>query len=370
MARPDEPPVSASPSGWRALGLFWVVILAAAGAGAGVLQYLGPPTPDGHGPEARTESRKPEGPVREASSHEATSHEAPAETPAEAVSENSKPGSISGPDMALLEAAGMGLREHLPRRAADGRVAMRVYAAGFDGSTHLPRAAVLVAGIGLDTAESTTAIDSLPGAVSLAISPYATNPDALLTAARAKGHEYLVAVPLEPTGYPLNDPGPQTLLTAAPPDENLRRLRWALSRIDGYAGVTGVIGTMRGERLAAMPDQMEPMLTELAARGLFYVDPLDGGGPLSHAWGRHIDLVIDESGTAEAIDARLTALEQQARDHGTALGLVMRPTPVALTRLAAWANGVTGRGVALAPVSNLGLPPRDGVPDVRRFRIE
>ena len=363
MARSAEPPVRASPNGWRALGLFWLVILSVAGAGGGVLQYLGPPAPAGHAPEARTESPRPESPPREASSQEVPRDPGP-------TADNSRPGTISGPDPALLEAAGSGLREHLPRRAPDGRVAMRVYAAGFDGSAHLPRVAVLVAGHGLDAADSTTAINTLPGAVSLAVSPYATAPEALLTAARAKGHEYLVAVPLEPTGYPLNDPGPQTLLTAAPPEENLRRLRWALSRIDGYAGVTGVIGTMRGERLAAMPDQMEPMLTELATRGLFYIDPLDGGGALSHAWGRHIDLVIDEPGTAEAIDARLTALEQQARDHGTALGLVMRPTPVALTRLAAWANGVTGRGVALAPVSNLGLAPRDGAPDVRRFRIE
>ena len=81
-------------------------------------------------------------------------------------------------------------------------------------------------------------------------------------------------------------------------------------------------------------------------------------------------MVVDEPGTAESIDARLAALEQKARDHGAALGLIMRPTPVAVARLAAWTNGMAARGVALAPVSNLGLPPIDVTPEARRFRIE
>ena len=95
----------------------------------------------------------------------------------------------------------------------------------------------------------------------------------LLTTARIAGHEFLIALPLEPSGYPLSDPGPETLLTTAAWPENETKLRWALSRIDGYAGATGVIGGMMGERLAQMPDQMEGVLSELSARGLFYVDP-------------------------------------------------------------------------------------------------
>jgi polysaccharide deacetylase 2 family uncharacterized protein YibQ len=184
----------------------------------------------------------------------------------------------------------------------------------------------------------------------------------LLAAARAAGHEYLIAIPLEPAGFPLNDPGPSTLLTGAPAALNAKNLYWALSRIDGYVGATGVIGTMRGERLAAMTDQMEAVLSELSERGLLYVDPREGRGPIQKAWGRHVDLVIDDSagqGAADQtmIDARLATLEQQARDTGSALGLVMSPTPVAVARIAAWTNGLADRGLALAPVSALILPP-------------
>ena len=80
------------------------------------------------------------------------------------------------------------------------------------------------------------------GGVTLAISPYAANPDQLLTAARAAEHEYLLSIPMEPQGFPLNDPGPQALMTTLPPEENRQRLDWALSRIAGYVGATGALG--------------------------------------------------------------------------------------------------------------------------------
>jgi polysaccharide deacetylase 2 family uncharacterized protein YibQ len=241
---------------------------------------------------------------------------------------------------------------------------MRFYAAGFDASSRKPRVGVLLAGIGPDEAESDHAIHALPGAVSLAISPYAQNATQLLATARELGHEYLIALPLEPAGFPLNDPGPETLLTSASRSVNEQHLHWVLSRISGYVGATGVVGTMRGERLAAMTDHIDPVLSDLARRGLLYVDPRDGGGAVAKAWGRHVDLVIDQpSGEDEAdrvtIDARLTELEQRAKDNGSALGLVMRPTPVATARLSAWSNGLADRGLALAPVSALVQPPSD-----------
>ena len=50
---------------------------------------------------------------------------------------------------------------------------MQVYAAGFDSSSRRPRVGVLLAGIGLNQADSEAAIRLLPGGVTLAVSPYA-----------------------------------------------------------------------------------------------------------------------------------------------------------------------------------------------------
>ena len=77
-----------------------------------------------------------------------------------------------------------------------------------------------------------------------------------------------------------------------------------------------------------------------------------------------MDLVVDDPAGSDVadrtmIDARLAELEQRAKDLGSALGLVMRPTPVTVARVAAWTNGLADRGLALAPVSALALPPVD-----------
>jgi uncharacterized protein len=343
-------------AGWRRLGLFWSAVLVLMGIGGGVLQWLGPP--EHLRPLA---ARSVPHPIDDLGSLLMAAR--PGLVPP-VVAGRDTPGPVTEADPALLEPAGEGSTGNLPRISSDGRTAMTVYAAGFDHSSRRPRVALLLAGIGLNEAESDSAIRTLPGAVSLAVSPYAGNVTKLLATARTAGHEYLVAIPLEPAGFPLNDPGPATLLTSASLAVNAQNLHWAMSRIDGYVGATGVIGTMRGERLAAMTDQMDPVLSEFAARGLMYVDPREGHGPVTKAWGRRVESVIDDPADRDVadramIDVRLAALEQMARDTGSALGLVMRPTPVAVARIAAWTNGLADRGLALAPVSALAMPPAD-----------
>ena len=313
-------------------------------AGGGAVQYFGVPGRAGGG-------APPAPPAREAAhAAAAPAVHKPVEPP---------PASIAAPDTSMMELTAAGAAEHLPTIGHDGRMAMKVYAAPFDQTSRLPRVGLLMAGIGLNEAESDAAIRTLPGGVSLAVSPYGANLPRLLTAARAAGHEYLIAIPMEPAGYPLSDPGPSTLLVSASAEDNLRNLRWALSRIDGYAGATGVIGTMRGERLAGMSDQLDAVQSELSARGLLYIDPREGHGPLSKSWGRAVERLIDDPSDRITIDARLTELEQMAKDTRAALGLVMRPTPVAVARIAAWASGLADRGLILAPVSALSLAPAE-----------
>ncbi len=245
----------------------------------------------------------------------------------------------------------------LPRIGADGRASMKVYAARFNQATKLPRIAVMIAGVGLDEAASEDAIGKLPAAVTLAISPYATTPADVAYAARQAGHEYLVSIPMEPQGYALNDPGPRALLTSATPADNAARLDWVLSRLSGYVGATGALGDMHGERFAAVPDQIDPVLATLAARGLLYVDPRPGAAQLPDVWSRTVDVVIDDPPDAGSIDARLADLEKHAHDTGAALGLIDAVRPVTMEHLLAWVGNLAGRGFALAPVSAIVVRP-------------
>jgi polysaccharide deacetylase 2 family uncharacterized protein YibQ len=271
------------------------------------------------------------------------------------------PGPIADPDPALLEPTPGAPSAMMPRIALDGRMPMQVYAAGFDRSSRRPRVGIVLAGIGLNEDESTKAIQDLPGAVTLAISPYAARVATLLSSARRTGHEYLLSIPMEPQGFPTNDPGPRALMTNLSAGENLDRLRWLLGHLQGYVGVTNALGAMHGERYSGVADQMNAILTEVARRGLLFVDgrPAGAGGVAvqPHVWSRDVDLVVDEP--LDDIDVKLAQLEQMAQDKGDALGLANAPSPVAVQHIAAWTDGLLSRGLALAPASALMRAPSD-----------
>jgi len=258
-----------------------------------------------------------------------------------------------------MEPDGTTAKGFLPRISPDGRTPMHQYAAGFDPSSRRPRIGILVAGIGMSEADSAAAIHSMPGGVTLAVSPYAANTDQMLGAARMAEHEYLLSIPLEPQGYPMNDPDDRhALMTSLPEAQNMTRLHWAMSRFPGYVGVTNALGPMRGERLSAIGDQLDPVLEDVAQRGLLFIDARPGQGVLQDAWNRSVDLVIDEDPADEAtLGQRLDALAKLAKDKGSALGLVTVPRPRTLERVSAWTNTLNEKGLVLAPVSALVLPP-------------
>jgi hypothetical protein len=242
----------------------------------------------------------------------------------------------------------------LPRIGPDGRTPIRAYGHPFDRTDQRPRIGLVVGGLGMNAAVTEEAIRRLPAAVTLAFSPYAARIDFLLDQARSKGMELLIALPLEPAGHPtINNAGNRALLTRLSPAENRDHLEWALSRFGGYVGAVGALGPMRGERFAEFAETLHPVQDALRGRGLLYVDPRPGARPPERAWGRSVDIVVDEPATRGEIERKLNALERLARERGTAgaLGYAGEASPVLVDRIAVWAGGVEGRGLALAPVS-------------------
>jgi polysaccharide deacetylase 2 family uncharacterized protein YibQ len=351
------------PVGWHGLLRFWVGLFGVLAFGAAVLQALGPPPP-----KSVVTAATQAGPAPAPAGSPPPAAPAPAATPpppapATETSASAAPGSVAAPDPALEEASSAFPGGTLPRIGPDGRMPMKVYAAPFDPGPaptgQRLRVALLLGGIGLSEPDSEAAIRDTPGAVSFAVSPYAYHPERLLAAARAAGHELLLALPLEPDRYPIDDPGNHALLTGNSAALNHQRLEWALTRFTGYVGATGALNGMRGERFAAAPELMDPLLQELARRGLLYVDPRSGAAHPPYVVGRSVDVVVDEPAVRTGIEANLARLEQVARDRGAALGLVGVPRPVTLDRIAAWTATLATRGLVLAPVSAVvEAPPR------------
>jgi hypothetical protein len=260
------------------------------------------------------------------------------------------------PDRRLTEKSRFGL---LPRVGADGARPAEVYARPVFASAKLrpdaPRVALLVGGLGLNPASTADAIARLPAAVSLGFAPYGDGLESEAAAAREAGHETLLQSPMEPFTYPADNPGPHTLLTGASDADNLEALRWQMGRFVGYAGVVNHLGG----KFTADARALTPALSEIAARGLFYLD--DGSSPRSLA--REVaptlslasaaaDAVVDADAAPAAIDAALTRLETLARARGAAIG-VATALPSSLDRIARWCAGLEARGVELVPVSAL-----------------
>ena len=258
------------------------------------------------------------------------------------------------PDKRLVEKGRYGL---LPKIGADGSKPMDVYSRPVSLSPKLksgaPRIAIVVGGLGLNPSVSTNAIDELPEAVSLGLAPYGQNIDALAAHARDRGHEILLQAPMEPFDYPQNNPGPHTLLTGAPSEAQLDDLQWLMSRFTGYVGVMNFLGA----RFTSDEKALTPVLADVAARGLFFLD--DSTSPQSlvaTAASRlalpssRVDIVIDSKDTTASIDVALAQLELLARDKGVAVGFASA-LPATVRRVARFARDLERRGIALVPVT-------------------
>jgi uncharacterized protein len=218
-----------------------------------------------------------------------------------------------------------------------------------------PLLAIVVTGLGLNLEGTLAAIEQLPDTVTLAFAPYGGNLRRAVGAARAEGHEILLEVPLEPFDYPENDPGPETLLTGQAPRDNMERLYAVMGRIGGYAGLINNMGA----RFTASAADFGPMMEELGARGLGYLD--DGSSNRSLApqlskanrvpFGR-ADMVLDSNPARAPILEALTALEVRAREQGTAIGVVSA-LPISVQTVAEWARGLDDSDVLLVPASAL-----------------
>jgi polysaccharide deacetylase 2 family uncharacterized protein YibQ len=286
--------------------------------------------------------------------------DAPARAASEPAATTPAPASPSGINPKLLEKSRYGM---IPI-AAGGLKPYQAYAAGTDlqrtQAATMPSIAIVITGLGVGAAKTTDAITKLPAAVTLAFTPYGSEPGTLVERARAQKHEVLLQVPMEPFNYPDNDPGPQTLLTSQTPEQNIDRLAWHMSRFQGYVGLANFMGS----RFVVTDAAMQPIIKEAAKRGLAWLDdgsaPRSVAGPLADAQTvpfAKADAIIDTVPTAAEIDKALAALERTARERGKAVG-VASALPVSIEHIASWAKQLESRGLLLVPLTTVMMKPK------------
>jgi hypothetical protein len=215
-----------------------------------------------------------------------------------------------------------------------------------------PALAVVIDDVGPDAAAA-RALVALDGPLTIAFLPYAEGLPPLVDAARARGHEVFVHLPMAPEGPA--DPGPNALVTGLAEAELRARTRWAIGRVPAATGVNNHMGS----RLTADAAAMAPVMDEIARAGLVFLDsrtsPRSVAEQIARARGLAAtsrDVFLDNIAEPAAIVAALDEAERIARARGSAVA-IGHPYPATLAALRAWLPGARARGLRLVRTSEL-----------------
>jgi polysaccharide deacetylase 2 family uncharacterized protein YibQ len=260
------------------------------------------------------------------------------------------PRPLADPDTSLGETIGGGV---IPKISTDGRRPWKFYGKTFRKEKTLPRISIIVTDLGLSRTATTAAINNTPSDVTLAFNPYAKGVGNWVALARGVGHETLIILPMEPTDFPISDPGPFALQVDLQKTENIDRLRYILSVSMGNIGLLQMMGT----RFVSSTKALAPVLKEIHSRGLLIIDnglarnskiteiAATIGLPRARS-----DMYLDQDASRSAIMQKLSALESAARKNKSAIGIA-QPLPNSISLIMNWAKTLDTKKLVLAPIS-------------------
>lgn len=210
--------------------------------------------------------------------------------------------------------------------------------------------AIIIDDMGMDRARAAR-LAALPGPLTFSYLAYAPDIDAQSRGARANGHEIMLHLPMEPEGR--DDPGPGALRVSLTDEDIRARTASALDRLPLAVGLNNHMGSKFTRDLRAM----RPVLAELAARGLLFVDSRTSGSSVGldvakqtgvAAAGR--DVFLDNEIDARAIRVQLAELERVASRRGSAIA-IGHPHEATIEALAQFLPGMQARGLQLVAAS-------------------
>jgi polysaccharide deacetylase 2 family uncharacterized protein YibQ len=193
----------------------------------------------------------------------------------------------------------------------------------------LPKVALIIDDIGYDRALAKKFLD-LHGMLTFSILPHSPLTKSFARAARQKGNEIMIHLPMEPNEYPEIDPGSGTLLTSMLPDELISQLEENLAAVPFVKGANNHMGS----KLTAVSTQMYQIFSILKKRGLFFVDSRTTPNSLCKPSARLLqipfaerDVFLDHIHEPDVIRGQIEKLIHIAKRQGKALGIA-HPNPI------------------------------------------
>ncbi|MBC7908226.1 MAG: divergent polysaccharide deacetylase family protein [Rhodospirillaceae bacterium] len=214
-----------------------------------------------------------------------------------------------------------------------------------------PMIAVVIDDLGVDKRRSER-VTMLRAPLTLAWMTYAEDLPRTTQAARHRGHELMLHVPMQPMGESW-DPGPDVLEVGVNPEENRRRLNWGLDRFEGFVGVNNHMGSRyTGDRVG-----MRVVMEELKKRGMLFLDSVTTDKSVAPELARNYgvpfaarQVFIDNEQSVAQVLSQLGKAEAYARKHGAAIA-IGHPHDATIEALSQWLPGLDAKGIVLVPVS-------------------
>jgi len=226
----------------------------------------------------------------------------------------------------------------------------RRYAVPFRDLNSRPLIALVIDDVGLDRPHSKRAWE-LPGPITLSFLPYAKDLREQAKAARARGNELMLHMPMEPMGRA--DPGPNAILVSLSDGELRQRVTADLDSFEGYVGVNNHMGS----RFTAFKPGMETVLRLFRARGLLFLDSRTTAQSVGDQLAQELgvpsinrNVFLDDDEAIGAVRKRLAETEEIARRQGFVVA-IGHPHEATLQALGDWLPGLAAKGFALAPLT-------------------
>jgi hypothetical protein len=222
------------------------------------------------------------------------------------------------------------------------------------------RVALIINGIGADWDATAEAMLTFAQPITWGVLPGLRSSKEIANAARARGIEVLLSLPMEPQGYPRVHPGPDAItvdLTAAEVRSRMRRALGSVGEVEGIVSYMGAMATTDA-------DLMRVVLDEVERRDLFFVDSRSTAQSRAIEVARQLGaraiasalFIDDEDMSQAAVARRLDHLMKVAVEEGEVVA-VGHCYPQTLAALSAALPEFAARGVELVPVSKL-VPAR------------
>lgn len=258
---------------------------------------------------------------------------------------------VSAPVPGLYENTSAGM---LPMvRKEDSLTPFEAYKRPFVKTSDKPLLSIIFFDAGLSRKMTEGLIENFPPEVTLSLSPYSRDLKLLTDVARQNGHEVWLTLPMETKNYPLNDPGPSTLLVNASVEQNKNRLNAVLSSTQGYAGFV----SQKDHVFKREDANVNPAIREIFDRGLAVLD----SNPSLYSFVGDIasqhdypnaknNFWLDDDLTPMGLNQKIRQMIEYG-ESGDNLVVMLHTTPASVKALQKFLHSAAAEKFQLAPVS-------------------